>query len=76
MGLFYSHFFQVRQIGEDVHIDCRQLVVAQISERTQRGRGRTERNLLKHFLVKHSQQLTISNPSVKSGNVKTIAFLS
>lgn len=32
MGLFYSHFSQVGQIGEDVHINCCQLVVAQISE--------------------------------------------
>ncbi len=49
-GLFYSHFSQVGQIGEDVHIDCRQLVVAQISEWTEKGRGKRERNLLKHFI--------------------------
>lgn len=29
---FYSHFFKVGQIGEDVRIDCRQHVVAQVSE--------------------------------------------
>lgn len=35
-GLYYSHFSEVGQIGEDVRIDCRQLVVAQISEGTER----------------------------------------
>lgn len=50
MWLFYSHFSQVGQIGEDVHIDCRQLVVAQISEWTEKGRGKRERNLLELFI--------------------------
>lgn len=34
---FYSHFFKVGQIREDVRIDCRQHVVAQVSE-TERER--------------------------------------
>lgn len=53
--LYYSHFSEVGQIGEDVRIDCRQLVVAQISEGTERRRGgmRDEKN--KGTLIKTLQ---------------------
>lgn len=54
-SLYYSHFSEVGKIGEDVRIDCRQLVEAQISEGTEREERGDERETFLKILQSGAQ---------------------